>query len=61
MDAVVAQLAATRDLRATWLVVDQDAFFASCAELLDPSLVRQTVAMCPYNVACIQLSVACAA
>ncbi len=39
-DAAVAQLAATRDLTATWLVVDMDAFFASVEELHNPSLVR---------------------
>ena len=39
-DALVAQLAAGRDLTATWLVVDMDAFFASVEELHDPFLVR---------------------
>ena len=39
-DHAVEQLAATRDLTATWLVVDMDAFFASVEELHNPSLVR---------------------
>ena len=39
-DALVAQLAVGRDLTATWLVVDMDAFFASVEELHDPTLVQ---------------------
>lgn len=35
----MAQAAATRDLTATWLVVDMDAFFASVEELHNPALV----------------------
>lgn len=39
VDAKISQLLAERDLSRTWIHVDLDAFFASCEELDDPSLV----------------------
>eukprot|EP00208_Stichococcus_sp_RCC1054_P006025 CAMPEP_0206147638 /NCGR_PEP_ID=MMETSP1473-20131121/34031_1 /ASSEMBLY_ACC=CAM_ASM_001109 /TAXON_ID=1461547 /ORGANISM="Stichococcus sp, Strain RCC1054" /LENGTH=946 /DNA_ID=CAMNT_0053544649 /DNA_START=259 /DNA_END=3099 /DNA_ORIENTATION=+ len=44
-DAAVAQAAATRDLTATWLVVDMDAFFASVEELHQPALKDKPMAV----------------
>lgn len=39
MDRKVLALEATRDLTHVWAHVDMDAFYASCEELADPSLV----------------------
>ena len=40
VDAKISELLADRDLSRTWIHVDLDAFFASVAELDDPSLVK---------------------
>ena len=41
MDRKILALEATRDLTHVWAHVDMDAFYASCEELADPSLVRR--------------------
>ena len=52
MDALVAQLSATRNLTSTWLIVDFDAFFASVEELSDPSLVWPCLTVLAANHFC---------